>query len=161
MRDYDFTLGELLEQLNYAASTIKGKNPFKEDGGLKEMVNRAVADLKIDLEFYNIVIKNCRAYVNTVDFGEIEIISFYPEYKRDKGKTWGERDYIQEVKAVLKREIPLDTEVIKLTQMLSYDVAEERKERLEKEIADFEKEIAERKAYLQKMKEVMQKTNYK
>lgn len=161
MRDYNFTLGELLDQFNYAASTLKGKNPFKEDGGLKEMVNRAVADLELDLEYYNIVIRDCRVYVDTIDFGEIEIVNFHPEYKPDKRKMLGKGDYLQEVRAVLKREIPLDMEIVNLTQMLSYDVAKERKERMEKEIAEFEKEIAERKTYLQEMEKIMKRDNYK
>ena len=125
------------------------------------MVNRAVANLELDLEYYNIVIRDCRAYVDTIDFGEIEIVSFYPEYKPDKRKMLGKGDYLQEVRAVLKREIPLDMEIVNLTQMLSYDVAKERKERMEKEIAEFEKEIAERKTYLQEMEKIMKRDNYK
>jgi len=161
MRDYDFTLGELLDQLNAAAETLKGKNPHKEDGGLKEMVNRAVADLDIDFIFYNIEIKNCSVYIDTVDFGVVEIATFYPEYKKDKRMTYDTGSYLKNISVSLKRnDIPLDTEVLNLTQILAYDVAKEHKERLEEEIAEYEKEIAERKIELEKMKEIMRKQKY-
>lgn len=133
--NYDFTLGELLDKLEKAASTLKGKNPLKEKG-LGEMIDRVVEDLDLDLEYYNIVVKDCEIFVDTIDFGEIEIITFRPEYKPDKRKRLGKGDYLQEVKVVLTREIPLDLELINLTQILSYDIAEKYKESTERKIKE-------------------------
>ena len=158
---YDMTIAELLDQLNCAAETLKGKCPVKTRYGLAGLVKDAVEDLGIDFYHnYMIDVDHCRVNVDTGEFGAVEIATFYPYYKEDKRRNTGKGDYLESVKVVLTREIPLDFKCIDLVQKLEYDVAKEHKERLDEEIKELQKEIEDRKKGVERMEEIMKYQKY-
>lgn len=159
-RNYTFTLGEMLDKFASAVEPLRGKNPKKEPGGISAMVDKAVAGTGLDLIFYNVYVKDCRIYIDTVDFGNVEIAHFITKYKPDARKYTGIGDYLESVTINMCRDIPRDTAVLDLMQILSYDVARERKERVEKEVEELKKELEERNTYIVQMEEIMKKQSY-
>lgn len=159
-RNYNLTLGEMLDKFASAVEPLKGKNPKKEPGGISAMVDKAVAGTGLDLLFYNINVKDCHVYIDTVDFGNVEIAHFITKYKPDARKYIGIGDYLESVTINMCRDIPRDTAVLDLMQILSYDVAKERKGRIEKEVAELKKEIEEKTDHIRQMEKIMEKQAY-
>lgn len=159
-RNYNLTLGEMLDEFASAVEPLKGKKPKKEPGGISAMVDKAVAGTGLDLIFYNVYVKDCHVYIDTVDFGNVEIAHFITKYKPDARKYTGIGDYLESVTIKMCRDIPRDTAVLDLMQILSYDVAKERKERIEKEVAELKKEIEEKTDYIRQMEKIMEKQAY-
>lgn len=159
--NYDLTMKELMEIIQKALDGLRGKNVQKE-GGISKLVESAMDNIEgISLSRYNIEVKECRfkMYCAGMD-NEVEFADIRTEYKADKRKWNGIGDVLESVTIKLTREIPLDLEVLNVSQFLDYNVAKENFERLERTQKELLEEYKKNYEAMEKLQKVMRSEAY-
>ena len=159
--NYDLTMKELMDIIQKALDGLKGKNVRKE-GGISKLVESATSSIKeISLPRYNIEVKQCRFTMycpgmdSDVVFADVKLV-----YKPDKRKWNGTSDILESVTIYLSREIPLEIEVLNVSQFLDYNVAKENFKRLEEQQKELLDEYRKNYEAMQKLQEVMKSEAY-
>lgn len=159
--NYDLTMEELLEIIQKSLDTLKGKNVTKE-GGISKLVESAVDNIEdLSVVSYHIEVKECaiKMYCAGID-NEVKFAEVRPSYRADKRKWNGEGDVLESVTVKLTRDIPLDMNVLNVSQLLDYTVAKENFERLEREQTQLLEEYKNNYEAMKKLHEVMQTEAY-
>ena len=160
---YDLTMKELMEIIQKALDELKGKNVAKE-GGIAKLVETAIDGIKIEehsLLRYSISVNHCRLemYCSGLD-KEVGFAEIRQTYRPDKRKYTGYGDILESVTVKLTREIPLDLEVLNVSQFLDYEEAKENFERLERQQKELLEEYKKNYEAMEKLQEVMKTEAY-
>lgn len=154
--NYDLKMNELIEIIQKKLDELKGKDVQKE-GGISYLVESAMNDMEeISLSRYNIEVKECRfkMYCAGID-NDIEFAVIGTEYKADKRRRNGVGHVLESVTINLTREIPLDLEVLNMSQFLDYNVAKENFERLERKQRELLEEYKSNYETMERLQNVM------
>ena len=161
--NYDLTMKELLENMQKALDGLKGKNVAKE-GGIAKLVEKVVNEIKIEGTFltrYNISIDHCwfKMYCSGID-KDIAFAVIRQTYKEDKRKSNGHGNVLESVTIELTRKIPLDMEVLNVSQFLDYEEAKSNFERLEREQKELLEEYKSNYKAMEELQKVMETEAY-
>lgn len=159
--NYDLTVKELLEIIQKKLDSLQGKNAVKE-GGISYLVDCEMSKLEeISLSRYNIEVDQCKfkIYCSAMD-NEYEFAHIRQKYRPDKRKWDGFGDFLESVTIELTREIPLDLEVLNVPQFLSFNIAKENFERLERTQKELSEEYKNNLKAMKKLQEVMKYQAY-
>lgn len=161
--NYDLTMKELMEIIQKALDGLKGKNVVKE-GGIGKLVKAAIDEIEIEgysLIRYNIDVDHCqlKMYCSGLD-NEVKFAEIRQTYKADKRKQSGYGDVLESVTVRLTREIPLDMEVLNVSQFLDYEEAKQNFERLERQQKELLEEYKRNLEGMAKMQDIMKYQAY-
>ena len=159
--NYDLKMNELIEIIQKKLDGLKGKDVQKE-GGISYLVESAMNDMEeISLSKYHIEVKECRfkMYCAGMD-NDIEFAVIGTKYKADKRIWCGVGHVLESVTINLTREIPLDLEVLNVSQFLDYNVAKENFIRLEREQRELLEEYKSNYEAMERLQSVMKSEAY-
>jgi hypothetical protein len=159
--NYDLKMNELIKIIQKKLDELKGKDVQKE-GGISHLVESAMNDMEeISLSKYHIEVKECRfkMYCAGMD-NDIEFAVIGTEYKADKRRWNGVGHVLESVTINLTREIPLDLEVLNVSQFLDYNVAKENFERLERQQRELLEEYKSNYEAMERLQKVMKSEAY-
>lgn len=160
---FDLTMKELLENIQKELEILKGKNVVKE-GGIAKLVEKIVDGIQIEGTFlarYNISVDRCwfKMYCSGMD-KDITFAVIRQTYKEDKRKSNRRSDILESVTIELTKEIPLDMEVLNVSQFLDYKEAKENFDRLVREQKELLEEYKKNYEAMKQLQEVMKTETY-
>ena len=160
---FDLTMKELLKIIQKELNGLKGKNVVKE-GGIAKLIEDIINGIQIEGTFlsrYNVYIDYCllKMYCSGMD-KDIEFAVIRQTYKEDKRKSNGHSDVLENVTVELTKEIPLDMEVLNVSQFLDYEEAKVNFERLKRQQRELLEEYKSNYEAMEKLRSVMKSEAY-
>lgn len=158
--DYEVTLDEFKREMDKALQSLIGIDVM-QNGGIGKLVEKATEDVV----FGSIECDHTMVKVYCPSLGEYAMEEFGRvrwTYKADKRKSSGVGTRIEEIHF----EYTIDTDkvedyVCNISQVLTYDKAEQKKAECEASIEALERRIAELKSEVDKYEDVMRYNRYR